>query len=137
VLSPLLSNKRPLGVWFPSDEQRAGAIEQARQMVEAGKGHLLIALPTWYYAISAQSLLARVDEPDDAWISGMAASSSPVLCVAGGAESRVPDWRATMDALAVPDKKFVVIDGADHNFIGSERAVADLVTGFILDKARG
>jgi alpha/beta superfamily hydrolase len=100
-------------------------------MVAAGQGHLLIPVTQWYYAISATSLLDRIDEPDDAWQRAMEADDSPCLMVWGTAESRTAAWQLAYEALDLPSKQAVQIPGSGHYYVGFEmevtRAVADFV----------
>jgi len=49
--------------WF-ADEGVEAAIEHAQALVKAGDGHRLLSTRTWCCAISADSLLERLAEPD-------------------------------------------------------------------------
>lgn len=131
LLSPLTSNRRPLPAWFGDEYGIESALAKARKMVAAGDGRLLIPLPAWYYAISAESLLERAAEDDAVWLTAMQASDSPVLLLWGDAESRDPLWRALFEEFAVTDKQLAVVIGADHNYVGHEAEVANAVATFI------
>jgi pimeloyl-ACP methyl ester carboxylesterase len=134
LLSPLCDNRRPFPHWFGGSDGIARAIGQAEELVAAGRGHHLIPLPVWFYGISARSLVQRSEEADNAWANMMSANESPILCVVGGKESRVEEWRALIDQFSAPRKEFVVVD-ADHLYGGSEELVADTVVNFALDVA--
>jgi pimeloyl-ACP methyl ester carboxylesterase len=135
LLSPLCDNKRPFPHWFGGSDGVARAIGQAEELVAAGRGHHLIPLPVWFYGISARSLVQRSEEADNAWANMMSANESPILCVVGGKESRVEEWRALIDQSPAPRKEFVVVDDADHLYGGSEEVVAETVVNFALDVA--
>jgi pimeloyl-ACP methyl ester carboxylesterase len=135
LLSPLTDNRRPLPMWFGEGAGLAAAVERAREMVESGHGDLVLPLPTWYYGISARSLLERAAEEDLVWLTAMQASDASVLFLWGGAESRGPLWQSLSDQLSAPDKEVVVVDGADHNYVGHEEAVARAVSDFVTARA--
>lgn len=137
LLSPLVSNKRPFPHWFGGPDGIARAVRRAEELVAAGHGHHIIPLPVWFYGISARSLVQRAAEADDAWASMMRASKSPILCLVGGMESRVEQWRALIDQFPATRKEFVVVDRADHLYGGSEELVADAVVDFALDVGGG
>jgi hypothetical protein len=131
LLSPLTSGKGSVARWFGDERGVEEAATRARQMVAQGRGHLLIPVDQWYYAISATSLLDRVDEPDDVWRRAMEADHSPCLMVWGTAESRAAGWQQAYEGLNLPTKRAVPIPGAGHYYVGFEdqvtRAVADFV----------
>lgn len=132
-LSPLLSNRTALRVWFPEPGGLDDALDRARALVAAGRGHHVIPLGSWYYGISAASLVERAAEPEDAWDRALAASAAPVLMVWGGAESRDAAWRRAFAAIATEDKRMVVVPGAEHHFVGAEQQVTDAVLAFLDD----
>ncbi|MGH3663902.1 MAG: alpha/beta fold hydrolase [Micromonosporaceae bacterium] len=125
LLSPLVSQRRPLDLWFGGEGELAGALALARDMVEAGRGEQLIPTPLWYYAISARALLQRAAEPDGRFVGALAGCGAPILVAWGSLEGRGEDW----DALAgqFPHVSAGVIEGAEHNYLGSEESVARLV----------
>lgn len=131
LLSPLTDNRRPLPMWFGDGQGLAAAVERARELSDAGRGHEVIPLPTWYYGISADSLIERAAEEDSVWLRAMQASDAPVLFLWGGAESRDPLWRSLFEQLSAPDKELVVVDGADHNYVGHEESVTRAVSAFL------
>lgn len=134
LLSPLTGNRTALPQWFADEAELEATLERARAMVAEGRGEQLIPLKDWYYGIAARALLERAAEPDGLWDGWMAASSAPVLLLSGEHESRGPMWDAALEALPLPaeQRARVVIAGAEHHYIGYERAVADAVTRFVL-----
>ncbi|MGH8869713.1 MAG: alpha/beta hydrolase family protein [Actinomycetes bacterium] len=131
LLSPLTSVRFPLSVWFGGDDEVAAARAQAEELVRAGHGHHLLTLPTWYFAISAESFLERLDEREDRWLHGCNASPVPLMLVWGGAEGRAPLWRALYDRMTVPDRSSLELPGAGHEYRGHEAALAVAVTAFV------
>lgn len=131
LLSPLVSNKAPLRLWFPTKEALEGAIARAREMVASGEGHRILTLPNWYYGMSAASLLDRLAEEDDAWMRAVSASSSPLLMVWGSAESRHLAWSELWDQLEVEDREHHVIQGSEHFYLGFEHELTGVIDEFI------
>lgn len=137
LVSPLTSHSAALPAWFDSDEESAAAVARARRMIAAGEGELLIALPRWYYAISARSLVERAGEPPDAWEQAMAASDVPTLWIWGDAEARHDLWERLYQRLRRPGDRRLAIAGAEHYFLGHEQTVTDAIVGFVTTTAGG
>lgn len=135
-LSPLTSVRFPLPEWFPDPEQRAAVQAQAEQLVAAGRGHMLIPLPAWYCAISAASLVERLAERPDRWLSGCNAADTPLMLVWGGAETRAAQWRALFEQLHTQHRRALEVPGAGHSYTGHEQLVAEAITTFIDTGAR-
>jgi pimeloyl-ACP methyl ester carboxylesterase len=134
LLSTVISYKRNLATWFP-DGGLDRAVEQAREYAERGEGHRLLPIDAWYYAISAESLLERVAEPDGIFAEMLAATTVPLMFVSGEKESRVPQWRALYDGLATDRKRWLVLAGATHDYTGAESDLAHAVFDFVRDYA--
>ncbi|MFJ6654325.1 hypothetical protein ACIQLJ_16165 [Microbacterium sp. NPDC091313] len=135
LLSPLTDNKVALSWWFPQPGQLADALARARGLLEAGRPDELMPLPSWYWAISARSLLERSGTPgDEQWIARVNGSASPVLLGWGGTESRDELWRETARRLRVPVTTARLGD-ADHWYHGFERDMSDAVAGFVEEVA--
>lgn len=130
LLSPVLSHKRHMQVWFP-DGQLDAVLEQAAELVERGRGHVLIPVPTWYYAISAASLLERSREPDEQLARHLARCRPPVLMLSGSQESRVEAWAAVMSHVTSSRSRTVVVPDVDHSYRGGEHLVAAAVFDFV------
>lgn len=135
LLSPLLSNRAPIPIWF-SDDELERALERAEELAASGRGHLLLPLSHWYYAISADSLLERVRDHPEVWETALAASRAPILWIWGSAEGVADAYSAAFDALELADRTRIVLAGAEHHYSGHEESVAHVVSEFILDRAR-
>jgi pimeloyl-ACP methyl ester carboxylesterase len=98
--------------------------------VEAGEGHRLLPVASWYYAISAASLLERLAEPDAIFERFLAATRVPVMFACGENETRVAQWRALYEALPPDRARWLVLPGASHDYLGAESTLADAVLGF-------
>lgn len=131
LLSPLTSVRFPLSTWFGEDSALRQVAAQAESMVREGHGHLLIPVPTWYFAISADSLLERMHERPDRWLEGCNASASPLLLVWGGAETRATQWRELFHRMTVPAREMLEVPGAGHEYAGAQPALAAALTAFI------
>lgn len=131
LLSPLLSNRAPLATWFPDPADAASAELRARQMLECGHGHRLIEVPTWYFAISARSLVQRFEEPANLFDERLAASGDvPVLLVFGSREPNHERWSALTKRnagrmLSAP------VDSADHYYADRKAEVVTAVRAFL------
>ncbi len=131
LISPLTSSRTAFPRWFPESRERDAVINQARGLVEAGRGDTLIALPRWYYAISAKSLVDRVAEPEDFWIDQMNRSSSPLLMLWGEKEPRSALWRSLFERLDTETRTMNIVPGAGHYFQGFEQEVVDHMRNFL------
>jgi pimeloyl-ACP methyl ester carboxylesterase len=130
LLSTVISYKRNLDTWFPGNGLEA-AVAQARAWSAAGEGHRLLPIDAWYYAISADSLLERLTEPDGIFARMLEATTVPVMFAAGERESRVPQWRALYDLMDTDRKHWLVLPGVSHDYTGAERELADELFGFV------
>src|SRR5699024_9718096 len=104
LLSPLTSNKTNLRMWFPKDSDQEAATSRAQEMVAAGYGHHIIPLTAWYYGVSAETLIQRVNEPDGIWSRNLNTHRHPILVMWGGMESRGPIFRSLVEQLHTTDK---------------------------------
>jgi hypothetical protein len=136
LLSPLTSTRHPLSTWFAGNGSLEYAAAQARRMVAAGRGHHLLPLPQWFFAISAASLLERMAEREDRWITGMNASHAPVLLAWGDREERGALWRELFARLTASDKVAVELSACGHSYRGREVELAEHVARFVGGRTR-
>lgn len=128
LLSSVISYKRHLNAWFA--EGLDVAVDRARSLVARGEGHRLMPIESWYYAISAVSLLERVDQDDDAFEQLLERNAAPVMFVCGDAEARLPQWREQYDRVASDRKQWLVLSGASHDYIGAEGVLTEEILRF-------
>lgn len=100
-------------------------------MVASGRGHLLLPLETWYFAVSARTLLERLDQTGSSWRNAIEADRSPLLVVWGGRETRARSWERLVTALEVPEKRGASIADAGHFYLGKEHLVAEAIAAFV------
>lgn len=131
LISPLTSSRTAFARWFPSKAEQESVVRKAQTLIDQGRGGTLILLPRWYFAISADSLIERLSEPENFWIDKINQSSSPVMMIWGKHESRHPLWTSLFDQIRAPQRAAHAIDGAEHYFIGFEQQVVDAIDGFL------
>lgn len=130
-LSPLMTSRTAFQVWFRSEQDRDAARARAEQLVASGHGEHLLPLPTWYWAISARSLLERIEEPDDYFESALRGWRCPVLVIWGGQESRVAEWKRMFGALDDRSCRMLEIPEAGHHYTGYEHLVVEAARAFL------
>jgi pimeloyl-ACP methyl ester carboxylesterase len=131
LLSTVISHKRHLSSWFPEAGWLDAAVARATELVDGGEGHRLLPVASWYYAISAASLLERLAEPDGVFEQFLAATPVPVMFACGEKETRVAQWRSLYEGLPPDRAQWLVLPGASHDYLGSEATLADEVLGFV------
>lgn len=131
LLSPLTTNKNPFPLWWPDPEDRDRAAALARAMVAEGRGRDLIPVSGWYQAISAASLVQRLEEPDGVWLESVAHATSPVLMAWGDSEPRHALWDDLFRRFARGADQRLVLAGADHYYRGQERDLAAAIADFL------
>lgn len=116
-------------------------ISLAKGMVEEGRGQELLphleGTPPWNI-VSAQLVLTREEVARHAFDSDsqtpwVAQIQCPLLVLYGGAEGVEPNWLETIRANAAPagpiDMR--IVEGADHEYGGHEKAVAEVLAEWI------
>jgi hypothetical protein len=133
LLSPLTTNKNPFPLWWPDPEDRDRAAALARAMVAEGRGRDLIPVSGWFHAISAASLVQRLEEPDGVWLENVGHATAPVLMAWGDAEPRHALWDDLFGEFADGGDRRLVLAGADHYYRGQERDLAAAIADFLAD----
>ena len=131
LLSPLTTNRTALPRWFPGPGELDEALARARALVAAGRGPQLLPLSSWYYAISAASLVERAADSPDQWEKSLATLSCPVLMLWGEDESRHRLWTDVVRRADKADLRWRSLPDCEHNFIGHEDTVTREVTEFV------
>jgi pimeloyl-ACP methyl ester carboxylesterase len=103
---------------------------QARAMVKAGRGRELMFMPGWWYVISAESFLDRIESVPDT-IALAPRIKCPVLAIRGDRE----------DAGRYPVEEFQrhaggrceieIVPDCDHFYNGREEVVANIVASWL------
>lgn len=103
---------------------------QARAMVKAGRGRDLMFMPGWWYVISAESFLDRIETVPDT-IALAPKIKCPVLCVCGDKEDpeRYPAKEFQRHAGGKCDVE--IVPDCDHFYNGREDAVSGIVSAWL------
>lgn len=133
LLSPLMANGTALPRWFADERARQAAVARAADLVAAGKGYEIVPLSSWYYGISAQSLLQRVGEDPNRWTDGLAASTLPLFLAWGTGESRDRAWAEAFSRSPATLKRKLEMPTPDHHFAGFEVELAAAIGSFLAE----
>lgn len=111
-------------------------VEHARALVADGRGDALISLPSWWYAISASSLLdLMANAPDIVELAPRIAC--PTLYVRGAAEPAELYPAEAFAERATGPVDVRVVEGCDHWYNGIEATVAELVGDWVVGHYAG
>jgi hypothetical protein len=136
LLSPLTTNKNPFALWWPDPADRERAAEVARAMVAEGRGRDLMPVSGWFHAISAASLVQRLEEPEGIWLSNIGHATAPILMAWGDAEPRHTLWDGLFAEFADAGDRRLVLPDAGHYYRGQERDLAAGIAAFLADVLR-
>lgn len=103
---------------------------QARAMVADGRGKELILLPSWWYAISAESLLDRIERTPDL-LAQACSVSCPSLAIRGSLESPGTYPMEEFARRAAGPSTTHVIEGSDHWYVGFESIVTEIIVRWL------
>lgn len=133
LLSPLTAHSfGALGAWFKSEDEAEAVKKQAAELVASGNGHKILPVPTWYYAVSAGTMLARFNEPSDRWTKVVSTNKKPTLLLYGSREDRAQHWQEIFETVITAEKKEILgIEGAEHMYIGYEDKFVQAMLSFI------
>lgn len=103
---------------------------RARELVKAGRGAELMLLPGWWYVLSAESFLDRLEHTPDI-LEVAEQIRCPVLYLVGDAES--PFVYPAREFATASDGRcdVVVVDDCGHFYRGREAAVATIVADWL------
>lgn len=133
LLSPLTDNKTALSWWWPEAGGLEAALERAHGLLAAGRPDEIIPLSSWYWGISARSLIERAAQSGDLWLRRVNTLTSPVLLGWGGTESRDALWAEVFEEIAAESKTKLRLAGSDHWYHGFEGEVAAAVASFVCE----
>ena len=103
---------------------------QAQELVKAGRGHTLLQLPGWWWVISAQSFLDRLENVPDT-LSLAKQIHCPVLALRGDQEDRTRYPAEEFQAACDGPCDVAVIENCDHFYNQRETEVAARVAGWL------
>lgn len=103
---------------------------EARQRVARDRGQELLVVPGWWYAISATSLVDRLEQVPD--VLDLAPHvACPTLVLRGGEEDAALYPAERVAERVAGDSRAVVLPGANHHYVGHEQAVGRAVAAFL------
>jgi len=105
---------------------------RARRLVAAGQGDRLIALPGWWYAITAASWV-DLAENVPLTVENARRYPGPILAIRGSLEPEEVYPAEAVAAAAGDRARLSIIDGADHFYNGVEAEFVRVVTGWFRD----
>jgi pimeloyl-ACP methyl ester carboxylesterase len=103
---------------------------QASAAVKAGRPREMLLMPGWWYVISAESFLDRIDSVPDT-VALAAQIKCPVLCIRGDKEPRDRYPAEEYQAAAGGPCKVEIVPNCDHFYNGNEDIVADHVATWL------
>jgi pimeloyl-ACP methyl ester carboxylesterase len=103
---------------------------QARALVAAGRGQELMLMPGWWYVISAESFLDRMEEMPD--ILELAPQiKCPSLFIRGDQESAQNYPAEDFQRHAGGPSAVEIVPNCDHFYVGCEERVTELVASWL------
>jgi pimeloyl-ACP methyl ester carboxylesterase len=124
---PLRGTQRPGLLGGAAVEEFAA---KAREMVVQGRGRELMMVPGWWYVLTAESFLDRLETVPDL-IASAAQITCPVLYLRGDQEPPRSFDGEAYQANAAGPCELAVIPDCDHFYVGREQEVTDLVCDFL------
>ncbi len=103
---------------------------QARALVAAGRGRELMFMPGWWYVISAESFLDRIESVPDT-IALAPRIKCPVLCVRGDQEDAERYPAEEFQRAAGGPCRVEIVANCDHFYNGHEDSVAAIVASWL------
>jgi pimeloyl-ACP methyl ester carboxylesterase len=107
-----------------------GLLEEARSMVEAGRGDELMLMPGWWFAITAHSLIDRHTNTPDL-LENARRLTCPSLFVVGDLENPEIYPAEEFAHVAPGPATATIVPGCDHWYRGVEDSVADHIVSWL------
>jgi pimeloyl-ACP methyl ester carboxylesterase len=108
---------------------------QAKDLVSRGHGRSLMFMPGWWYVISAESFLDRIETVPDT-IALAPRIACPVLAIRGDREDRSRYPAEEFQAAAGGRCDVRIVPDCDHFYNGREAHVTDIVAGWLTETLR-
>jgi len=122
-----LSEVSSRGMLAGDSDSHARVAAEANRLTAAGLGDRMIALPGWWYAITAASWL-DLSENVPSTVEKARRYPGPILALRGGLEQSALYPAEAVAAAAGGRAELVVIEGGDHFYNGVETAFARVVS---------
>jgi pimeloyl-ACP methyl ester carboxylesterase len=106
---------------------------RARELVAAGRGRELLLMPGWWYVISAESFLDRIETVPDT-IALAPKIKCPVLCIRGDKEDVHRYPAEEFQRAAGGPCQVEIIPDCDHFYNGRESQVAGIVASWLVEQ---
>ena len=106
---------------------------RARELVNAGRGRELLLMPGWWYVISAESFLDRIETVPDT-IALAPKIKCPVLCIRGDKEDVHRYPAEEFQRAAGGPCQVEIIPDCDHFYNGRESQVAGIVASWLVEQ---
>jgi pimeloyl-ACP methyl ester carboxylesterase len=107
---------------------------QARALVAAGRGKELMLMPGWWYVITAESFIDRLENTPD--VLALAPQvTCPTLYIRGDKEPRAPYPAEEFAQRAGGPVSIEIIPDCDHFYNGQEHAIQKLVASWLASMA--
>jgi pimeloyl-ACP methyl ester carboxylesterase len=111
-------------------DQADRIIKEAKTLVSQGKGKELIQMPGWYYVISAESFLDRLESIPDT-ISLARQIRCPVLAIRGDLEDKDRYPAEEFQAACLGKVDVQIINHCDHFYNSKEDVVSNLIVNWL------
>lgn len=105
-------------------------LERARALEALGRGDELVLMPSWWFAISAASLIDRHENTPDL-LENAQSVRCPSLFLVGDRESAEVYPAKEFVRLAAGPSEARILEGCDHWYTGLESEVGDTVAGWL------
>ena len=106
---------------------------RARELVAAGRGRELLLMPGWWYVISAESFLDRIETVPDT-IALAPKIKCPVLCIRGDKEDVHRYPAEEFQRAAGGPCQVEIIPDCDHFYNGRESQVGGIVASWLVEQ---
>ncbi len=113
-----------------AQERLEEVIAEAERLVAAGRGHALMLLPGWWYALSAESFLDRLRNTPDT-LAAAPHITCPTLYIRGALEDPTVYPAEEFARRAAGPCAVAILDQCDHFYNGREDVVARTVTAWL------
>jgi pimeloyl-ACP methyl ester carboxylesterase len=105
---------------------------KARELVAAGRGNELLLMPGWWYAVTAASLLDRI-ENTPSLLEAAPSVRCPALAIRGSTEPENTYPMEQFARLSGGPSVAHIVDGANHWYTGKEALVSEFIAAWLTE----